>query len=459
LWFADVLAVSEAAPTTWPRASGILAHGVGSRHDLPLPLDLVLQGAAIALLVSFLALGLLWKKPRFGGAIAGRVVEGALRWPADSTWPRVAAQGLALAFGAFVMVIAVFGPSGTRNAAPYAVYVLFWVGLAIISMLLGPVWRVINPLRLLHGILRPIRGRRSVEREYPAWLGHWPAAVGLFAFTWMELAAPGGSTPYAIALFFGCHVVVQTAGALVFGDRWFENADPFEVYSTMLGHLGPLGRRSDGGLVIRSPFDGLAAIPIRPGLVAVVAVCLGSTAFDSLAGTPTWAGFVQSSGVSRPLAATVGLALTIAILAASYWAVTWRAGRTGTPGSGPQVNVTSGIAHSLVPIVAGYVVAHYYSLLAVEGQRALILLSDPFGTGANVLGLSGLTPSEAPGSPGIVAAVQVIAVLVGHLVGVVAAHDSALRLLPSRQQLTGQAPLLLLMVGFTAGGLALLFAG
>jgi hypothetical protein len=64
-----------------------------------------------------------------------------------------------------------------------------------------------------------------------------------------------------------------------------------------------------------------------------------------------------------------------------------------------------------------------------------------------------------PAEPGIVAAVQVLAVLAGHLIGVVAAHDGALRLLPPRQHLTGQTPLLLLMVGYTAGGLALLFAG
>lgn len=402
--------------------------------------------------MSFLALGVLWTKPRFRGASAGRVVDGPLRRLADAAWPRIAVQSLVLAAGAFVMVVAVFGPSGARNPAPYVAYVLFWVGLAVTSILVGPVWRVINPLRLLHRVWR----RRSGAREYPAWLGHWPAAAGLFAFTWMELAAPGGSTPYAIALFFACHVIVQSAGAMVFGDRWFENADPFEVYSTLLGHLGPFGRRSDGGLVLRHPFDGLAAIPIRPGLVAVVAVCLGSTAFDSLAGTPTWAQFVQSNGVPRPVAGTIGLAVTISLLAASYWVVTSRTGRTAGPS---QTTVTGGIAHSLVPIVAGYVVAHYYSLLAVEGQRALILLSDPFGTGANLLGLSDLVPSDSPAAPGIVAAVQVIAVLIGHLVGVVAAHDSALRLLPSRQHLTGQAPLLLLMVAFTAGGLALLFAG
>ena len=48
--------------------------------------------------------------------------------------------------------------------------------------------------------------------------------------------------------------------------------------------------------------------------------------------------------------------------------------------------------------------------------------------------------------------------VLGHVLGVVAAHDRAVRLLPRRHQLTGQLSLLVAMVMFTAGGLYLLFA-
>ena len=44
------------------------------------------------------------------------------------------------------------------------------------------------------------------------------------------------------------------------------------------------------------------------------------------------------------------------------------------------------------------------------------------------------------------------------MVGVLAAHDRAIKLLPRRHQLTGQLPLLVAMGGFTVGGLYLLFA-
>jgi hypothetical protein len=50
-------------------------------------------------------------------------------------------------------------------------------------------------------------------------------------------------------------------------------------------------------------------------------------------------------------------------------------------------------------------------------------------------------------------------VVLGHIGGVIAAHDRALRLLPKRHQLTGQLAMMLVMVGYTFTGLYLLFGG
>ena len=47
--------------------------------------------------------------------------------------------------------------------------------------------------------------------------------------------------------------------------------------------------------------------------------------------------------------------------------------------------------------------------------------------------------------------------ITGHVIAVIAAHDRAVKLLPKKHQLTGQLPLLVVMVGFTIGGLYLLF--
>ena len=114
-------------------------------------------------------------------------------------------------------------------------------------------------------------------------------------------------------------------------------------------------------------------------------------------------------------------------------------------------------APSVVPVALGYVVAHYYSFLVVEGQQAFVRLADPLGIGANWLGTAHLQPSYALVTPTIVADVQVAAIVVGHVLGVVVAHDRAVRLFPRARAVIGQLPLLVLMVTLTCLGLFLLF--
>ena len=311
-------------------------------------------------------------------------------------------------------------------------------------------------------------------RAYPDRLGHWPAAAGIFAFAWLELAAPDRTSPRTVAVFLAGYAVTQLVGATLFGVRWFDRADGFEVYTRLLARLAPLGRRADGRIVGRNPFRGLAATPVRPGLVAMLAVCLGSTAFDSVSGSPAWARLTGSMPLPAPLLATGGLLALAALVAGSYLAATGpttesagTAGPRRSDASGPGHRVAGELAHSLVPIVAGYLVAHYYSRLVVAGRQAFILLADPFGTDtglptaepAGTPDQSGAMPELLLVQPGLVAGVQIVAVLGGHIAAVVAAHDRALRLFPGPRQVSGQAPLLLLMVGYTAGGLALLLTG
>ncbi len=106
----------------------------------------------------------------------------------------------------------------------------------------------------------------------------------------------------------------------------------------------------------------------------------------------------------------------------------------------------------------GYVVAHYFSLLLFEGQRAVILLSDPLGTGANLLGAAGAAVDYGLVTVTTIALVQVVAVVAGHVLAVVSAHDRAVALFPLAQAVVGQLPLMALMALYTIGGLTLLFA-
>ena len=112
-----------------------------------------------------------------------------------------------------------------------------------------------------------------------------------------------------------------------------------------------------------------------------------------------------------------------------------------------------------MPIIVGYFVAHYLNYFLDVGWQTLSQASDPLGTGADLLGTADLAPlTWLSSQPSLLASIKVGAVVIGHVVAVVAAHDRALKVLPPRHQITGQLPMLAAMIAFTVGGLYLLFA-
>jgi len=430
------------------------AHGVGSRQDLPLPFTAVLIGASAALLVSFAALGALWPEPKLradSGLPLPSVVARTLSSPVfKGIWVT-----LSLLLTAWTVMALVFGKDDANNPAPYVVYAWLWVGLAALSLIFGPVWAWLNPIRWLHEGLTRL-ARLDPAASMTTWSpGYWPAALGLFAFTWLELIAPDRTTLLVLRVAIGAFVLIDLLGALVFGRGWFSRADPFEVWSRLYGSLSPLARRPDRVWVLRSPLHGANAVAVDRGLLATASVMLGSTAYDGFSSEPRWYTFVQSSELPSELLMSAGLLGMCLVVALSlHLAAAVSARVSGIPVRG----LAAQFAPSLLPIAAGYVVAHYWSLLIFEGQNALIKLSDPLGIGANWLGTGGLTANAALLAPTLVATIQVVAIVTGHVLGVVLAHERAVTLFERRVAVIGQVPLLALMVGYTFGGLLLLFS-
>jgi hypothetical protein len=102
-------------------------------------------------------------------------------------------------------------------------------------------------------------------------------------------------------------------------------------------------------------------------------------------------------------------------------------------------------------------VAHYFSLLVLDGQTTWILASNPFGlAGVDLFGTYGNVVDLRAVSSDAIALVQVGAIVAGHVVGVTLAHERAL-LSARRARASDQLPLVVVMVLFTLGGLGLLF--
>ncbi|MEU4315674.1 hypothetical protein [Nocardia sp. NPDC024068] len=438
----------------------LLAHGLGGASDLPIPLTYALIGAAWALAFSFAVIAFAWREPRLDPRSAGIALPPAVRTAADSPAVRAALGVVGVAGFAFVLAVGLFGPTDpARNPVPGVVYVFLWVGVMVASLVVGPVWKALSPARALHRLLCRVRGRAPAtgRRPYPRSWGRWPAALGLFTFVWLELASPEPGSVFAVTAWLIGYLIVTLIGLLVYGTAWAEHADPLEVYSSLLGRLSPLGRDTGGALVLRSPLANLAGTPVGRGSVAVAATLLGSTAFDSFSMFPWWREVLAEtgSGPGRTLVSTAGLLTFVLVVGVSFHLA---ASATGGLPFAERKLLPTRLAYTLTPIVAGYVVAHYLTFLVEKGQATVILFADPFGAGWNLFGLAGRDVAYVLSAhPGLLGTVKVLAVVLGHILAVAAAHDRCLRLLPPAHRLTGQLALMLLMVGFTFTGLYLLF--
>jgi hypothetical protein len=432
-------------------------HGLGGAQDLPISRGLAITGAAIAVAVSFVVLALAWRTPRYDAAPSGRPAPVWLSALVDSVWWRGLLHLIGLLALAYLIVVAVFGKDLLINPIFGIFYVWIWVGVPIASALFGRVWRALSPFRLISTGIARLSGGHPDEGliTYPEQLGIWPAALGLYGFVWMELVYPHNVDLSPVRLWLGVYLGLMIIGGALFGNTFYARADPFEVYSSLIARLSIWGRR-DGQLVLRSPLANLDTTPATPGLVGVISVLFGSTAFDAFRDSTRWLTFIQGTGYSTYLQNNLGLLAFCLAVGLIFWLACIS---TGVGPEQPRRRLPDLFAFSVIPIVLGYILAHYLSYVVEIGTQTLILTSDPLSNGSNLFGTGTLTvPYWLSYHPTFLATVKVLCVVAGHVLGVIAAHERAIKLLPKKHQLTGQLPLLAAMIAFTVGGLYLLFS-
>ena len=447
-----------------------LAHGLGGVSDLPVPRWLFYYGAALVLILSFVALWALWKRPLLARASAGRPLPDGLERFLRSRALRIAAGSVSFALLVLVTVAAAIGDtSPNENFAPRFVFVVFWLGLPALSVLFGDVWTVLSPWRAAADAAAWASERSGVRWEtpfaYPARLGRWPAAALLFAFAALELAYWDPADPRALGLAVLLYSAITWLGMLAYGrERWIEDGEAFAVYFGLLARVAPFGEH-DGRLVVRWPFTGLARLEPRPGTLAFVAVMLGSVAFDGFSQTELWVDFranrlrsvIQRSpdlaDVLGMLLTSAGLLLMILFVALAY-ILAMRAAAYAVHYGG---DLTDAFLGSLVPIALAYVVAHYFSFFVREVQYLAPFASDPFGFGWDLFGTADVRPDIGVLAPKAIWYAQVAALVIGHVAGLVVAHDKAVELFESpRKAAISQYAMLALMVVYTLVGLWLL---
>ncbi len=452
-----------------------LAHGIGGVRDPVLPDWLMYYAGSLVLILSFVALGVLWRHPILEGRGEGRPLSE--RWQRLLLWPgwRIGLGAIATGLLVVVWLAAFVGkPDAGDNIAPTFVWVIFWLGLVPLVVVFGNLWSVLSPWKAVADAVAWAWSKTGRSWEpvaaYPERLGRWPAAVLLFAFASLELAYPRAAEPRTLALAIVVYSWITWAGMLVYGRRpWNENGEAFNVYFGLLALIAPFAVQEHEGrraVVVRPPLAGLTLPQNRPGTVAFVVVMLGSVAFDGLSRQQWWqdrlynleAEYIVNSPRTADLVASgfnvFGLLVAVLIIAVLFLVAVAAAGLV----SGAREGLASVFVASLIPIALAYSIAHYFTLLVNQGQFALPLSSDPFGKGWDLFGTSDFQPSLF-NSPNAIWYVQVGVLVVGHVLGLSIAHDRAVALWGSaRTAIRTQYAMLALMVLYTCTGLWLLSA-
>jgi len=450
-----------------------LAHGIGVVRDLPIPAIYFFIGAVVVLGASFVLLFFLWRRPLLEAHAGGRTLPRALSTLVLSRAIRVVLGALSVFLLGLTLATALFGTTiELLNFAPTFVYVIFWLGIPLLSVLFGNVWRVLSPWRALADAVvwvLELGGREA--RPVLEWTGRWgryPGAAALFAFVALELAHPRPAYPRTLGIAIALYTYWALAGMAVYGrDAWTRFGEGFAVAFALLARIAPFAVR-DGSVVVRWPFTGLAGDDRVRGTLVFVAVLLGSTSFDGFSRSSTWQDLlgnvrVELAGSSQrtvDLATTFvnlgGLAFFVAAILATYLAAVAAAEKLGRI----DRSLVPDFVLPLVPIAAAYMAAHYFTLFLIQGQFVITLVSDPFGRGWDLFGTIDFAPNLAIVSPETVWYVQVGALVVGHVAGLAIAHDRAVAVFQGgRTALEAQLPMLGLMVLYTLGGMWLLTRG
>ncbi len=439
-----------------------LAHGFGQKIDLPVPLFLYLFGGGAVVVLSFILLGLL----------PGRLSETLHSYPAlnlsQFRWFRIISspaviEPLKALFVVIILVVLGSGLFGNQNPAfnllPTVVWILFAIGVTFVSAFVGNIWAVLNPFKTLYEYgetaLR-IVGVTWRTEPMPAWWGVWPATLLFFGFRWIENVSLVSSDPPVLSMFVLFYAFVTFVCMVMFGkNEWLLRGDPFSVFFSLLSRFSITEVREENAqshVYLRPPAVGLLNQGTSTSGMLFVLLMLSSVSADGVLSTPLFQNLFTTaldSGLSWYFVGTAGLAALYGIFIAVYYGFSFLTKMISGDAS-PMLEVARRFVYSLLPISIAYEVAHYVSILVIEGQRVLYLISDPFGRGWNLFGTADYEISYTALNLKLLWNVQVGLIVAGHVIAVLIAHSIARRYFgDDRKALISQYPMLLLMIFYS----------
>jgi hypothetical protein len=436
--------------------TGVFAHAFGQKYTLPLPVWLYVFGGASAVVVSFFFIGYFTESKERTSRAVDLSNYGFFALFATKS-ARIVGESIGLLLLALTLAAGILGTQNpTQNFTPTFFWLIFLLGFTYVTALLGNIWNTANPFKTLAEWLvnyKPLF-------RYPKTLGYAPALFFYFVVIWLELLSGGaGVRPENISLYLSCYAVLALAGSAIFGSgAWFYYGDFFSVFFGLISKIAPVEWQGEK-LVLRWPLTKLVEESAeRLSLVFFIIFMLSSTAFDGFRETIKAAQVVASLSFfnSDQLVQLVLLFGAFGLFWGVYLAGVWGM-RLMTQRAVSIRELALRFAFSLIPIALAYNIAHYYTLLLVQGQSIISAVSDPFTFGWNIFGTNGHVVNVGIVGAKTVWESQVFFILAGHISALYTAHVIALRVFGSRRNaLLSQLPMLFVMVAYTMMGLWIL---
>ena len=438
------------------------AHGFGSKIDLPIPGYLYWFGGGAAVIASFAIISLFVRSKAHDDSYRTYNLRNV--GIVDALYRNKSLLDVFKVISVSLLILTILtGVLGSqfpvKNFAPTFVWVVWWGGFIWLHILFGDSWNFVNPWK---NIFELIKFDEKPLRQYPDKLKSWPAFGFFLIFAWIELVYPTPAHPQFLGNMIFVYSIVVLAGMRVFGkDKWLDNCEPFTVFFNFVSSFSATRVTSDGKILLRPIASGLLDARYRFDQLCFLILILSVVSFDGLISTLFWydvIGIDAFGGSGRYdviYVNTAGIMVSfLAFFSIFYSFVAISKAITKTDIT--VLDLAQKFVPALLPISIVYHLAHYSAYFFLNGQLIIKLISDPFGFGWDIFGTS---------SYEIVRTIdfiflwnyQVVVIVIGHILSVYIAHRISLRVFKDgKKSIMSQAPILLLMVGYTILGLWLL---
>ncbi len=448
-------------------ASPVSAHAFGKLYNLPVPFWLYLYGGAAAIIVSFLIIGYFVNQTKKSLIFPNRDISSLVFVAVlKNSLSKIVLKSLVLFLFVLAVLTGIFGVNTSyANFNMTFFWIIFVLGTTYLCAIVGNVWNLVNPWKTLAELFefmssRPLRG----YIDYPQKFAYYQELLFYFIFILIELTVK--ATPFDLSFFIIDYTALTFGAVFLFGkENWFAKGEFFSVLFGLISKVAPL-EYSAKKVYLRAPFVGLLKDSAQDfSQLLFILFMLSSTAFDGFRSTLPWRNIytavfksqMSSWGDSLDKIVQTASLLISPLLFLAIYLILLVVMKILVRSNLSLKDLALKFAFSLIPIALVYNVAHYYTLLLIQGQDIIRLASDPFGFGWNLFKTANFSPNIRLIDANFVWHSQVALILIGHIAAVYLAHLVAINLFPSHKKaLASQFPMLALMVIYTMIGLWIL---